>query len=102
MSKLLLAIVAILAFAGTVVVPAEATTTFVRSTVERIDLTKQTITFQARDGQTWTLRVANPELLKKDSLAKGDQVTIEVNPNDEVKTILKLSQPHDPDQAATK
>ena len=102
MSKLLLAIVATLAFGSAAVVPAEATTTFVRSTVERIDLAKQTITFQARDGQTWTLRVANPELLKKDSLAKGDQVTIEVNPNDEVKTILKLSQPHEPDRVETK
>ena len=102
MSKLVLAIVATLAFAGAAVLPAEATTTFVRSTVERIDLSKQTITFQARDGQTWTLRVENPDLLKKDSLAKGDQVTIEVNPNDEVKTILKLSQPHEPDRSETK
>lgn len=102
MSKFLLATVATLAFAGAPVLPAEATTTFVRSTVERIDLSKQTITFQARDGQTWTLRVENPDLLKKDSLAKGDQVTIEVNPNDEVKTILKLSQPHEPDRAETK
>ncbi|HSE58033.1 MAG TPA: hypothetical protein VLA99_04960 [Nitrospiraceae bacterium] len=102
MSKFLLATVATLAFAGAAVLPAEATTTFVRSTVERIDLSKQTITFQARDGQTWTLRVENPDLLKKDSLAKGDQVTIEVNPNDEVKTILKLSQPNEPDRAETK
>jgi urease accessory protein UreE len=102
MSKLLLAIVAALVFGSTAVVPAEATTTFVRSTVEGIDLAKQTITFQARDGQTWTLRVENPELLKKDSLAKGDQVTIEVNPNDEVKTILKLSQPNEPDRAESK
>ena len=38
MSKLLLAIVATLAFGSAAVVPAEATTTFVRSTVERIDL----------------------------------------------------------------
>jgi hypothetical protein len=35
-------------------------------------------------------------------LTKGDQVTIEVNPNDEVKTILKLSQPHEPDRAESK
>ncbi|MGE3152430.1 MAG: hypothetical protein AB7G48_09645 [Nitrospiraceae bacterium] len=98
MSKVIVAIVATVAFTftGLTVAPADATTTFVRSTVEHIDLVKQTITFQARDGQSWTLRVENPELLKKDSLAKGDQVTIEVNSRDEVKTILKLSQPNEP------
>jgi hypothetical protein len=102
MDKFSLALAATVVFVSAALAPADATTTFVRSTVERIDHSQHTITFQDLEGQQWTLRVANPELLKKDSLAKGDQVTIEVNPNDEVTIILKLAQPHAPDRAESK
>src|SRR5581483_8917995 len=68
-----------------------ATTTFIGSTIERIDPGQQMITFKTREGQSWTLEVADSSLLKK-PLAKGDQVSIEIGTNDKITKIIKLAE----------
>ena len=55
-----------------------------------IDHEKRTITFQTRDGQTWTLPVADPNMLKKELVAKGDQVSIEIDLSERITKITKL------------
>ena len=77
----------------------EAATTFIGSTVEGVDQAKQTITFRTPEGQSWTLGIANPDLLTKDKVAKGDQVSIEVDPkSDKVIKILRLAEQTQPQQ----
>jgi hypothetical protein len=73
------------------ITPIEAATTFAGTTVEAVDLSKQTLSFKTREGMSWTLHVSNPDLLKKEQLAKGEQVTLEVDTNDNVIKITKLS-----------
>lgn len=67
-----------------------ATTTFIGSTIERIDPGQHMITFRTREGQSWTLEVADGNLLVKEPLSKGDQVSIEIGTNDKVTKIVKL------------
>ena len=69
----------------------EAATTFGASTIVGIDQAQRTITFQTRDGQTWTLPVADPNMLSKELVAKGDQVTIEIDLSEKITKITKLS-----------
>lgn len=65
-------------------------TTFIGSTIERVEPDQQRITFRTREGQSWTLEVADDQLLHKEPLAKGDQVSIEIGANDKVTKIVKL------------
>ena len=83
-------IAAVLAL-GLQISTANAATTFVGSTVEAVDLSKQTLSFKTREGMAWTLPVKDPELLKKEPLAKGEQISLEVDTNDNVTKITKLS-----------
>ena len=93
MKILLLAIAtAVVTMAGANFSTSQATTTFIGSTIERIDDAKQTVTFRTREGQSWTMRLADPTLLKKEPLAKGDIVSIESDPNDKITKIVKLDQ----------
>lgn len=82
----------LLSLAGLGPSASEATTTFIGSTIERIDAAQQTITFRTREGQSWTLRLADPKLLTKEPISKGDQVSIEIDPNDRITKIVKLAQ----------
>lgn len=78
----------------------EATTTFTGSTIESVDQGHQTITIHTRDGQSWTLSVDNPDLITKEHITKGDQVSIEVDPtSDKVTKIIRLA---DQTQAETR
>jgi len=71
----------------------EATTTFIGSTIENVDTGQQTITFRTQEGQTWTLGVTDPDLLKNEHLTKGDHISIEVDPkSDKVHKIIKLAE----------
>lgn len=70
----------------------QAATTFIASTVTAIDQTQRTITIHTREGQSWTLPVADPDILKKERVSKGDQVSIEIDLNDRVTKIIKLSE----------
>jgi hypothetical protein len=83
----------VLCLAGATVVTSDATTTFTVSTIIGIDNAQRTITFKTHEGQTWTLQVADPNILKKEAVAKGDQVTIEIDLNDRITKIIKLSEP---------
>ena len=71
----------------------EAANTFTGSTVVSLDQAKRTVTFQTKEGDTWTLPVSDPNLLNKDQVAKGDRVSIEIDLNDRISKITKLSQP---------
>lgn len=70
----------------------EAETTFTGSTVIGLDQVKRTVTFQTKEGDTWTLPVSDPNLLNKDQVAKGDRVSIEIDLNDRISKITKLSE----------
>lgn len=70
-------------------------TTLTGTTVENVDTAKQTLTIKTKDGQSWTLHVADPELIKKHNLKKGDQVSLEVDTNNNVIQIAKpVNQPN--------
>jgi hypothetical protein len=70
---------------------AGAATTFIGATVESVDSSQQTITFRSREGQSWTLGVADPNMLKHGNIARGDQASIEVDPkSDKIIKIVRL------------
>ena len=58
----------------------EAATTFAGAIVG-IDQVQHTITFQTSTGQTWTMPVADSNILNQ-QIAKGDRVKIDVELND--------------------
>jgi hypothetical protein len=69
----------------------KATTTFIRSTIVGIDQAQHTLTFRTQEGQSWTLPVADPNLLTKEQLSRGDQVSIELDLTDNISKIIKLA-----------
>jgi len=69
-----------------------AATSFNGSTIIQIDTTNRTISFRTREGDNWTLPVENPELLTKQPIAQGDQVSIEISPDDKITKIVKHSE----------
>ena len=76
---------------GAIASTGEASTTFNGSTIVRIDQARGTITFQTREGQTWTLPVADRTILGKEQFAKGNRVSIVIDLSDRITKILKLS-----------
>lgn len=58
----------------------EAATTFAGAIIG-IDQTQRTITFQTTTGKTWTIPVADANILHQ-QIAKGDQVKIDVELDD--------------------
>ena len=77
---------------GIILMGEAAATTFIGSRIKHIDSTQQTITFQTREGKSWTLGVIDPNILTKDKIAEGDQVSIEVDLNDRIIKIVRLSE----------
>jgi hypothetical protein len=69
----------------------DAATIFGGSRILAIDQGQQTITFKTKEGQTWTLPVQDPNLLKQQSSSKDEQVTIEIDLNDRIINVVKLS-----------
>ena len=59
-------------------------TTLTGATVESVDAAKQTVSVKTKDGQSYTLHVQDPELLKKYNLKKGDQISMQVDTNNNV------------------
>ena len=84
--------VCLLFLIGATVQTSEAVSTFIGSTVLSMDQAQRTITFRTKEGQSWTLPVADPNILKKEQVTTGDQVSIELDPNDRVTKIIKLSE----------
>ena len=70
----------------------DAATIFGGSRIIAIDQGQQTITFKTKEGQTWTLPVTDPNLLKRESNSKDEQVTIEIDLNDRITNVVKLSE----------
>ena len=69
----------------------DAATIFGGSRIIAIDQGQRTITFKTKEGQTWTLPVQDPNLLKQQSSSKDEQVTIEIDLNDRIINVVKLS-----------
>jgi len=69
----------------------EAATTFAGAIIG-IDQVQRTITFQTITGQTWTISVADSNILKQ-QIAKGDRVMIDVelNESDLSRRITKIT-----------
>ena len=77
---------------ATVTTTSHATTTFGGSRILAIDQGQKTITFKTKDGQTWTLPVADAKLLNQPQVGKDDSVTIELNLNDQIIDVVKVSE----------
>jgi len=73
------------------VTTSDATTTFGGSSILGVDEGQKTITFKTKDGQTWTLPVVDSKLLSQAQVGKDDQVTIELNLNDQIIDVVKPS-----------
>lgn len=70
----------------------KAATTFVGGTIIGIDQIQRTLTFLTKEREYWTLPVADPNILTKERLSKGDQVSIELDLNDRISKIVKLAE----------
>ena len=86
-----LLVLGVLLFAGAMVTTSDATTTFGGSSILGVDEGQKTITFKTKDGQTWTLPVADSKLLSEAQTGKDDQVTIELDLNDHIIDVVKAS-----------
>ncbi len=84
----------------TVAMAATPATTLTGTTVENVDTAKQTVSIKTREGQSWTLPVADPELLKKHNIKKGDQVSLEVDTNNNIIQIAKAGEPIPPSSSS--
>lgn len=74
------------------VMTTDAATTFGGSRIIAIDQDQRTITFKTKEGQTWTLPMTDPNLLDRQPIAKDDQVTIEIDLDDRISNVVKLSE----------
>jgi hypothetical protein len=91
MKMLVLSCAALLLWLSTVL-PAHSYETimvFPMSSVLDVDRNNQQLTFKTREGQLWTLRVADPAAMNNVTLAKGDIVIIEVDVDDRIVKIQK-------------
>jgi hypothetical protein len=90
--RMILSLTLCLLFSVAIVAISDATTTFGGSEIIAIEQDQRTITFKTKEGQTWTLPVTDPDLLKRQPIAKNDQVTIEIDLNDRISNVIKLSE----------
>jgi len=79
-AKIAIAAICLFLAAVATVLISEATTTF-SGAIIGIDQAQRTITFQTSTGQTWTIPVADSNILKH-QIAKGDRVMIDVELSD--------------------
>lgn len=68
------------------------------SLVEHVDIRNQLLTFKTQDGQLRMLRVADSVAMRRETLSKGDLVSIEVDLDDQIVNIVKVDQSADPDR----
>ena len=90
-TKVAITTICLLCVMGATALTSDAATTFAGAVVG-VDQVQRTITLQTRDGQTWILPVADPNLLTKEPVAKGDLVNIEIDLSERIVKITKLSQ----------
>jgi hypothetical protein len=67
---------------------ARASTTLVGSTIQDVSPDGHTVTVRTSKGESLTLNVADREAIK--GVKKGDQVSLEIGPDDRVHKIIKL------------
>lgn len=93
MSKRIIAILTLcfLFSVGAMVATSDAATVFGGSKIVGVDQAQRTITFRTKEGQTWTLQVADPNVMNT-QITKGDDVTIEIDLNDRIIKVVKLSE----------
>lgn len=70
------------------------------SSVEHVDPRNQVLTFKTQDGQVRMFRVAQSVGMKRESFAKGDLVRIEVDLDDQIVNIAKITQTSRSDRGA--
>ena len=70
-----------------VAVPAAAETTFINSTIERIDTEHNQVTIRTAEGKTWSLDVADKEAIKH--VKEGDRASLELSVDGMVHKIVK-------------
>jgi len=90
-TRIALATICLLWAAVAAVLASEAATTFAGAIVG-IDQAQRTITFQTMDGQTWTLQMADSNILKKEQVAKGDRVKIEIDLSQRITKVTKIAE----------
>lgn len=79
------------------VATSDAATVLGGSKIVGIDQAQRTITFKTKEGETLTLPVADPSVLSHQPIAKGDEVSIEIDLNDRITKVVKLSEvSHEP------
>ena len=64
-----------------------AETTFTGSTIEALDTQNQSLTIRTIEGKTWSLPVAESELMQ--GLKEGDRASLELDLDGKVKAIVK-------------
>lgn len=72
---------------ATVPVEEATITTLTGATIEKVDQTNQKLGVRTLQGESWSLEVANNDLLK--DLHEGDRVSLELNSEDRVKNVIK-------------
>ncbi len=75
------------------VMAANPAKTYTGTTVENVDTAKQEISIKTKNGESWTLKVTDPEMIKKQNVKKGDQVSVEVDTNNNIIKIAKAGEP---------
>jgi hypothetical protein len=65
-----------------------AASTFIGTTVLDIESNGQKVTIRTNNGESLSLVVADPEMMK--GVSKGDQVSLELGPDDRVNKIVKV------------
>lgn len=83
-------IMSALFFSMSPMVTTSEATVFGGSRIVEIDQGQRTIRFKTKEGETWTLPVADPNVFSH-QIAKGDVVSIELDLNDQITKVLKLS-----------
>ncbi|GMV49183.1 hypothetical protein FBQ96_03965 [Nitrospirales bacterium NOB] len=70
---------------------AHAAMAYTRVSIEAIDLTVPRITFRTIDGQVWTVQAISVDVIR--DVQKGDTCSLELDPEDRVIKVIKLSPP---------
>ena len=88
---ILIAMLCVFFSVGTAVTTIQAATIFGGSRILAVDKDQRTITFKTKEGQTWTLQVNDPNLLNRQSVAKDEQVTIEIDLDDRIINVVQAT-----------
>ena len=92
-----LTLLSLLLFFSVSVATSDAATTFANSRIIAIDEGQKTITFKTKEGETWTMPVADSKLLnQQQGTGKDEVVTIEIDFNDRIINVVKSSGPATP------